>query len=289
MPAHRAPMLGVPRTRGDGPVRHAVIASMHPGSPHTRGWTFFLVRLRRRRQGFPAHAGMDLPQQAACERDRRGSPHTRGWTLNRTRFRQPVSGFPAHAGMDPNGWPSSTPWTRVPRTRGDGPLAFPMGAIALGGSPHTRGWTRRDPGPHVIGGGFPAHAGMDPRWAGGRAGGTRVPRTRGDGPVRQVRGCRTWRGSPHTRGWTLKRTRFRQPVSGFPAHAGMDPPAMGRRVGSLGVPRTRGDGPSPLTVVVARWRGSPHTRGWTADPRLIHKAGPGFPAHAGMDPLPGVP
>ena len=128
---------------------------------------------------------------------------------------------------------------------------------------------------------------MDPsRRRGERRDRKRLPRTRGDGPL--IAGAwlsklRSWgspahagmdrrcspaasshaavRAPPHTRGWTPS-------------------PAVRR---STGLPRTRGDGPLPdyrATTTAA----PPHTRGWTPAGVLHRDAGPGSPAHAGMDP-----
>ena len=137
--------------------------------------------------------------------------------------------FPAHAGMD-----------RWSRTR-------PHGGLLC--SPHTRGWTggrhsssapgRRVPrtrgdGPRyfggvcVVGDVFPAHAGMDRPAHASPCGG---------------RWC-----SPHTRGWTASLDRLLSLLDR--------------------VPRTRGDGPSPLSRQAARRACSPHTRGWTGDRHL---------------------
>ena len=49
----------LPRTRGDGPVSHVAQVTRHVASPHTRGWTRTAVQQDTRRDGFPAHAGMD--------------------------------------------------------------------------------------------------------------------------------------------------------------------------------------------------------------------------------------
>ena len=50
------------------------------------------------------------------------------------------------------------------------------------------------------------------------------------------------------------------------------------------IPRTRGDGPTPLRMSACVCRDSPHPRGWTVavavDAAQLH----GFPAPAGMDP-----
>ena len=151
-------------------------------------------------------------------------------------------------------------------------------------SPHTRGWTRV----HARGGapavGFPAHAGMDPSpaWPGPVA--WRFPRTRGDGPRRYgAKVAGDW-VSPHTRGWTRTALSPTGCSGGFPAHAGMDPPRWTpcRRGGRF--PRTRGDGPSSISLSRRLYEVSPHTRGWTlAEHRLLRHLD-GFPAHAGMDP-----
>ena len=90
-------------------------------------------------------------------------------------------------------------------------------------------------------------------------------------------------GSPHTRGWTLGGSVLGRVEEGFPAHAGMDPAAPSGRRRRSGVPRTRGDGPSIRTPTAWAFRGSPHTRGWTRDQRMVAARRAGFPAHAGMD------
>ena len=92
--------FGFPRTRGDGPERHAGCFSSHPVSPHTRDGP---VK--------PAGTG----EGAAV------SPHTRGWTRLAAPCAVRRHGFPAHAGMDP-GRPRLGDGPRgFPRTRGDGP------------------------------------------------------------------------------------------------------------------------------------------------------------------------
>ena len=301
--AARAPPR-LPRTRGDGPVPAADRPGLEPASPHTRGWT------RGRRPdgvdhgGFPAHAGMDPsrcgagspaarlprtrgdgPSTAAWRRNHlRASPHTRGWTHRPTHSGPLATGFPAHAGMDPSRGRSPPRRRRLPRTRGDGPEHPGRGRGSCRASPHTRGWTPGlavDHRPQV---GFPAHAGMDPPAARGRGAARGLPRTRGDGPCRVSPTASSSAASPHTRGWTRGGPRVALPLRGFPAHAGMDPAAVGEGALRRGLPRTRGDGPSssfpPRADVVA----SPHTRGWTRRHRRARRPALGFPAHAGMDP-----
>ena len=193
-------------------------------------------------------------------------------------------GFPAHAGMDPSGSADRPACPRLPRTRGDGPYAE-LGCLCMArASPHTRGWTPHASCVAVRAGGFPAHAGMDPAATPRPSAGRRLPRTRGDGPVRNIDRSRLSGASPHTRGWTSGEREQHVRDGGFPAHAGMDP--CGRRTnrhyGRL--PRTRGDGPAVLLLALDAGEASPHTRGWTRLHPLPINGAPGFPAHAGMDP-----
>ena len=194
------------------------------------------------------------------------SPHTRGWTPDRQDALGPADGFPAHAGMDRMPSERRRCRSRLPRTRGDGPWRSGGTSAATRASPHTRGWTRPAPEPDVSAAGFPAHAGMDPGRATGRLFVQRLPRTRGDGP-----------GSASAR---------RRRCAGFPAHAGMDPAAPHSSAERIRLPRTRGDGPLPVRGAAPAAAASPHTRGWTAhfdgSPLEVR----GFPAHAGMDPMP---
>ena len=69
-----------------------------------------------------------------------------------------------------------------------------------------------------------------------------------------------------------------------PHHAGMDPVVSRLRTERNRLPRTRGDGPSTSVLEFSTFLASPHTRGWTLPSLDWRRAGPGFPAHAGMDP-----
>ena len=193
--------------------------------------------------GFPAHAGMD--PAPSCRHEQlhglprtRGdgplplfgvrlghgaSPHTRGWTGAEVELPPARPGFPAHAGMDRARPPRARAFTRLPRTRGDGPRCQYGCDGCSRASPHTRGWTVGRLFLRRITDGFPAHAGMDPVLAGLWEWVPGLPRTRGDGPVRQAGGAVVLQASPHTRGWTLLDFASGSPGGGFPAHAGMDP------------------------------------------------------------------
>ena len=186
--------------------------------------------------------------------------------------------------MDPSRTIGSICATGLPRTRGDGPVSSSSVITTTSASPHTRGWTRRQILDVLVRWGFPAHAGMDRAVEARHPPRQRLPRTRGDGP----RNMRTQdvldEASPHTRGWTRGNPDAGQPDRGFPAHAGMDPPASAGAPAPPRLPRTRGDGPRMVGNWQRWWEASPHTRGWTHVERPDPADGPGFPAHAGMDP-----
>ena len=214
-----------PRTRGDGPTVDGWPDETHRVSPHTRGWTRLPRGADRRVNGFPAHAGMDPPADIPRHIVLVVSPHTRGWTREHGRAVGRRLGFPAHAGMDPS---HKAPMVRCTR--------FP---------PHTRGWTVHRVADPPAAGGFPAHAGMDPTATPGPISARRFPRTRGDGPRKVAGGSMNTRVSPHTRGWTRSSYRPASSLSGFPAHAGMDPAWLRADDPAYWFPRTRGDGPVP--------------------------------------------
>ena len=274
----------LPRTRGDGPVVEHCRRILSRASPHTRGWTLGERRGPAGRPGLPRTRG-DGPRLRRCSRHAdQASPHTRGWTRIKAARRVSTPGFPAHAGMDPPDPTTSTRPDRLPRTRGDGPLVFGAGEFFWWASPHTRGWTHVGGGVIRLVSGFPAHAGMDPSPSDLRSRLTRLPRTRGDGPLAEIIGRGVFQASPHTRGWTLSADDAFLAKVGFPAHAGMDRALSAVRVPHGRLPRTRGDGPTPSARSSRTASASPHTRGWT--PAAVREAGGrgGFPAHAGMDP-----
>ena len=219
---YTAANTGLPRTRGDGPIGALSKKQIREASPHTRGWTLHRLHDDIDAGGFPAHAGMDLVctrPSVSCMRLPRtrgdgpcsgppgritlgASPHTRGWTRDMGVRGPAEKGFPAHAGMDPGPYVCKSAISGLPRTRGDGPWRAPSTSERTRASPHTRGWTMDGLRSDCYEDGFPAHAGMDPSCSPARCSGSRLPRTRGDGP--QGRDVTLYRGgaSPHTRGWT---------------------------------------------------------------------------------------
>ena len=223
MPAVTSEITASPHTRGWTPPLSLRQEAGRMASPHTRGWTQSTSVWSRGGGGFPAHAGMDpddgCPVSAAGGLPRtRGdgpwtsstlrwvaeaSPHTRGWTVYEVRPYAGVGGFPAHAGMDPSPGASVRATPGLPRTRGDGPRHGRLWSGWPRASPHTRGWTCRQPHSCARCTGFPAHAGMDLDPTAGGALPQRLPRTRGDGPSRSPLLTGVPVASPHTRGWTV--------------------------------------------------------------------------------------
>ena len=277
---------------------------MWQASPHPRGWTQRMRLPNHGPTGFPAPAGMDPPLSRACCRrswlprtrgdgparaERVGrpapaSPHPRGWTVCAGDRTGPGRGFPAPAGMDPAASGSAAPTGRLPRTRGDGPRSWSAAAVLWPASPHPRGWTQTDAAQLSQATGFPAPAGMDRKQAGGRRTAARLPRTRGDGPRTSSFLTASVEASPHPRGWTRLTGGLRGVLGGFPAPAGMDPPAARGPTGRARLPRTRGDGPQRPAHSHDALEASPHPRGWTVAAVIERLIQLGFPAPAGMDP-----
>ena len=185
--------------------------------------------------------------------------------------------------MDPRRCSTRRRGRRLPRTRGDGPLALDEWGIWSSAPPHTRGWTRSTAPRGQRSPGSPAHAGMDPETPSSSSTSRRLPRTRGDGPPLLMSGDVTFRAPPHTRGWTRARIPSESLRRGSPAHAGMDPRQDVHRYPARRLPRTRGDGPEGEHAVIHTVRAPPHTRGWTRHRAPARVSGQGSPAHAGMD------
>ncbi len=314
----------LPRPRGDGPAPSFRIVPSIEAPPPTRGWTREKRAAAEAARGSPAHAGMD--PRGADEASRlprlprpRGDgpmmrlsppgeysapPPTRGWTPRRFDGALRRNGSPAHAGMDRSSKRKSSSHHGLPRPRGDGPRFMTETGCVRAAPPPTRGWTPVGIERPLVGGGSPAHAGMDlvrPAPDPGRLG---LPRPRGDGPSLTNMGCRTSRAPPPTRGWTPylmrpdlvrgappptrgwtpTRPSRRRLFRGSPAHAGMDPMWKPPRSPSPGLPRPRGDGPLFSWSPSTDHRAPPPTRGWTGHPHGRCHPRHGSPAHAGMDP-----
>ncbi len=252
--------------------------------PPTRGWT-----RQGRRCGvarcLPRPRGDGPPSTSRSVSASASPPPTRGWTRRATGVRDADTVSPAHAGMDlPLRFPPPLR-PRLPRPRGDGPVAPRVGPRCRPRSPPpTRGWTLRPAFVVAVDPVSPAHAGMDPCAASGALPTSSLPRPRGDGPGTARHACAGMgpcKSPPPTRGWTLADQRavqqrgasppptrgwtpvadiaaFLVPVS--PAHAGMDPGLWFAASQSLSLPRPRGDGPHPTPETSCRLR-LPRPRG----------------------------
>ena len=294
----------LPRTRGDGPMVTNPSTPRRVAPPHTRGWSLRRTERPEFGRGSPAHAGMvplsqrvqnvflRLPRtrgdgpdgRLAGKIERKAPPHTRGWSQRHRDCSRRSDGSPAHAGMVPREGPAGLRGRGLPRTRGDGPRSFFVRLRATWAPPHTRGWSLHPQAAIALGFGSPAHAGMVPRTRRPRADTDRLPRTRGDGPLRLRCSGFMPAAPPHTRGWSLRvRARHARP-SGSPAHAGMVPPSDRAPRWRARLPRTRGDGPAPPTGPHRSGWAPPHTRGWSQVGMVQHVAKLGSPAHAGMVP-----
>ena len=114
--------------------------------------------------------------------------------------------------------------------------------------------------------------------------GVRLPRSRGDGPVRPLRRGHGRSAAPLTRGWTLAMESPMAVSHGCPAHAGMDPSGWAGAGWWCRLPRSRGDGPYDDDFSGITLRAAPLTRGWTHRHTTRRLGRAGCPAHAGMDP-----
>ena len=253
----------IPRARGDGPRPVRPNVWRKSDSPRSRGWTLQVLQVHVRRAGFPALAGMDLPQVGRYRVLRRiprargdgpqrkrgtvrksvDSPRSRGWTETEAAEKEYAKGFPALAGMDPWSRAMASVFDRIPRARGDGPSVSTAGGRRGGDSPRSRGWTVRGACSPATSTGFPALAGMDPNIGSFGLFGPRIPRARGDGPIAAAASGTGAKDSPRSRGWTLGAEDLLGDGDGFPALAGMDPARRSHRPPPAGIPRARGDGP----------------------------------------------
>ena len=90
---------------------------------------------------------------------------------------------------------------------------------------------------------------MDPSTRPVRVQSRRIPRTRGDGPKYGRIVTRVTLDPPHARGWTWLKLHSAGSPAGSPARAGMDPRNDRYGVATVGIPRTRGDGPNIQSTV----------------------------------------
>ena len=186
---------------------------MDPPPVRRRSPTSWLPRLRGDGPGSPPDGRSDI----------QAPPPTRGWTQGNVRKNVRKSGSPAYAGMDRTPRAGRNGWSRLPRLRGDGPIARDEGIPDDGAPPPTRGWTPTLPEPPCTGHGSPAYAGMDPNTRERGHDREGLPRLRGDGPQHLPNHLVLDMAPPPTRGWTRVPQTLSIFVLGSPAYAGMDP------------------------------------------------------------------
>ncbi len=192
----------LPRIRGDRPPFHAGTIREFSAPPHPRGSTVHALPRSRLYMGSPASAGIDPGQGRHYDAGRwlpriRGDrpiisgvganlnaapPHPRGSTPPRHRRPGPDSGSPASAGIDPRHHRRAACGARLPRIRGDRPMARRSASSDWPAPPHPRGSTQRMMVNSARRGGSPASAGIDPSARCPDRAGTRLPRIRGDRP-----------------------------------------------------------------------------------------------------------
>jgi hypothetical protein len=193
-----------------------------PATPHTRGSTSRPLSGWTVTIGYPAHAGIDHTRACIAVLKIRlprtrgdrppalyqgpgflmATPHTRGSTLSPHPAQHPAPGYPAHAGIDLLLLVLLVPTLRLPRTRGDRPIALGDVYRVAMATPHTRGSTWIVWIVSHFSRGYPAHAGIDLLNGCNGAPVKWLPRTRGDRPEKDFATETTLAATPHTRGST---------------------------------------------------------------------------------------
>ena len=180
-------------------------------------------------------------------------------------------------------WATNTAEARsLPRPRGDGPHLWAVDRNISKSPPPTRGWS---PDPADLprrARVSPAHAGMVRRHSSPGRARTRLPRPRGDGPLKPDGRTGTPPSPPPTRGWSVAVESVEPARDVSPAHAGMVLIHGGFRRAGVRLPRPRGDGPDRERMAGAPVGSPPPTRGWShvAERELLDRLV--SPAHAGM-------
>ncbi len=294
----------LPRTRGDRPRATILFAISVQAPPHPRGSTLDEPELGAIVSGSPAPAGIDprprsaegrsaglprtrgdRPTVARLERHaRQAPPHPRGSTPLTTAPTTARFGSPAPAGIDLAREQLGFEPSGLPRTRGDRPSSMVFSPTAGRAPPHPRGSTLHRIEEFTEAGGSPAPAGIDLIHAPRKATCARLPRTRGDRPIRAQLETLIGTAPPHPRGSTRCLSHCERSLRGSPAPAGIDPSP--RRIARPWnrLPRTRGDRPSMRRRAGDAWRAPPHPRGSTPPVRSWPHPATGSPAPAGIDP-----
>ena len=170
--------------------------------------------------------------------------------------------------------------------RGDRPSSLLPCVVGRGATPHARGSTAAARLCLQLGPGYPACAGIDPAAARHGTPAPRLPRMRGDRPHSWCSRRRTSRATPHARGSTLPEHVDVGVRSGYPACAGIDPTVIGRSCRDMRLPRMRGDRPFHPNCRHVVAAATPHARGSTRPSAPSALPMRGYPACAGIDPIP---
>ncbi len=290
--------------RGDRPRKVYKFSTPTVATPHARGSTHPMLDLLNKANGYPACAGIDPrflphlppnqwlprmrgdrpPSESQPREHHLATPHARGSTCAWRGSPSPPGGYPACAGIDlcTLVYPHSMQW--LPRMRGDRPRDyFDVGTPELA-TPHARGSTfpRRAFLPSEPG--YPACAGIDRKSTPLMYRTPRLPRMRGDRPVRLARSRVLIPATPHARGSTFCRSQDPELVRGYPACAGIDPVSPSASPFRTWLPRMRGDRPPLARETVYRDAATPHARGSTRAKGRSAWPNTGYPACAGIDP-----
>ena len=147
--------------------------------------------------------------------------------------------------------------------RGDRPPLPPRARVFMRATPHARGSTCPAGVLRRGGAGYPACAGIDPKDDGyfGYAG--RLPRMRGDRPLKGWYILIILLATPHARGSTHSCRSRRAETTGYPACAGIDPIGGKWSRRRWGLPRMRGDRPHHKPDHRQLYKATPHARGST--------------------------
>ncbi len=254
----------LPRVRGDRPGSAIIISKCGAPPPRTRGSTPVSCSLMFTETASPAYAGIDptvhphrhstarLPRvrgdrPTAADSDPRLSvppPRTRGSTRCRSCGLLIGTASPAYAGIDPPFVPAHRCRHSLPRVRGDRPVSQIVINDLRMPPPRTRGSTRPMSRKRRRQEASPAYAGIDPLQPIACQVVQRLPRVRGDRPLRPRLPPMLKKPPPRTRGSTPKNSRSHLQAHASPAYAGIDPHPGRRLPGSACLPRVRGDRPS---------------------------------------------
>ena len=191
------------------------------------------------------------------------SPRPRGSTYTVDLNVDPEDGFPASAGIDSGLVAVAESRLGLPRVRGDRPRQQSSFLAAFWASPRPRGSTGLSAAAGRAGRGFPASAGIDPWTDRTRAPTCRLPRVRGDRPLRLQPPARQNMASPRPRGSTPVHCARSGRCCGFPASAGIDPQMKRQRKQPRRLPRVRGDRPKGPSASSPSAKASPRPRGST--------------------------